>query len=106
MLKANLTPFQGSDNKNSNQNGSNSDSNLSQSNQDTDSGNVSLGKSRSSENSLLKSVEVDTSLKSFSFNQQRRGIAEDVAWLCLQDLCIALDFMHKKGMLQVLGVLI
>ena len=59
--------------------------------------NSSLCRSRSSENSLYASLEREKPASTISSNNVCRGISEDVAWLCLQDLCTALDFMHNKG---------
>eukprot|EP01036_Dinobryon_divergens_P026172 gene26172-34790_t len=63
--------------------------------------NSSLCRSRSSENSLYASLEREKPASTISSNNVCRGISEDVAWLCLQDLCTALDFMHNKGMVHM-----
>lgn len=64
-------------------------------------GSSQLPKSRSGEISLYASLDSDKPLSSFALNKSNRGIAEDVAWLCLVDLSMALEFMHKRGMVHM-----
>ena len=100
MLRANLTALEGGSEPDS---ASNEDTlKMSVSNNSMSS---SLSRSRPSENSLYASVERDKPAFTLPFSNVHRGMSEDVAWLCLQDLSTALDFMHSKGTAVATGLL-
>lgn len=93
MVRANLAALEGSTELDSNSNDATLKMSISYS---------SLCRSRASENSLYASLEREKPASAVSSNNICRGISEDVAWLCLQDLCTALDFMHNRGTAVVL----
>ena len=100
MLRSNIIPFESKRDRAFSESNSNTNNNSSQDISEegsTHGSSSNLTKCRSGEISLYASLDSDKPLSSFAHNKSYRGIAEDVAWLCLIDLSMALEFMHKKG---------
>mmetsp|Transcript_20764 Transcript_20764/g.28568 ORF Transcript_20764/g.28568 Transcript_20764/m.28568 type:complete len:740 (+) Transcript_20764:113-2332(+) len=98
MLRSNIIPIASKRDRAFSDNNSSQDNSEVSSNQGSTS---NFPKSRSGEISLYASLDSDKPLSSFAMNKSNRGIAEDVAWLCLIDLAMALEFMHKRGMVHM-----